>query len=91
MIDDDIRHMQAQKNMIDSMVLDVVARVRRASAYLVAVIDVSNAAHDHKAQCDHNCNVSLGGLIRAAKFLAALVDDSERDEAERIVNAMPRL
>lgn len=54
-----------------------------------AILNIRNAAVDHKEHCSHNCNVSLMQLKSAALLLLPSVAPEERDEAQRYINEMP--
>lgn len=54
------------------------------------LLNLSNAAHDHKAHCETNCNVSLGGLARLAEYLLPQAPESERAVLRDMVAKMPR-
>lgn len=59
------------------------------SEELMLIINLKNAALNHKEHCDTNCNVSLMQLKMAAIHLFHLVRLRERKEASDIINEMP--
>ena len=59
------------------------------SSELALIINLKNAALDHKIYCEHECNVSLMQLKLAALTIAREVRVWEQDEAARIINEMP--
>lgn len=66
-----------------------MAESLKASKALVAVLNIRNAALDHKEHCEHNCTVSLIGLRHAAEMLLALVPSHEQNRAEQYISEMP--
>ncbi len=56
----------------------------------IGVFHIVQAALDHKAHCDHNCNVSLNGLRDAALTLSQYVLQPEQAEAQSLIETMPR-
>ncbi len=63
--------------------------IATVSSALAAILEIRNVAIDHKKHCDHNCNVSLGGLKRAAEVILPLVPESERAFALDYIAAIP--
>jgi hypothetical protein len=59
------------------------------SMELALILNLRNAALDHKEHCNHNCNVSLGQLKRAAEYIRSTVPMYEQIEAVKFINEMP--
>lgn len=59
------------------------------SEELALVINLRNAAIEHKKLCNKSCDVSLGLLKQAARNIARWVKTWERDEANKYISEMP--
>jgi len=59
------------------------------SEELALIINLRNAAVDHKEHCERNCNVSLGQLKQAAINIARWVRSWEIKEAMKYIEEMP--
>lgn len=62
---------------------------QRCSEALALIINLRNAAIDHRAHCDHNCSVSLWQLRRCAVMLQSLVNYEELSIAHAYIDEMP--
>lgn len=63
--------------------------MHNVSLELALILNLRNAALDHKEHCHHNCNVSLGQLKRAAEYISSTVPMYEQNEANRYISEMP--
>lgn len=53
------------------------------------ILNLAEAAKDHKANCERACNVSIWLLREAALELVREIDGSEAIDAHRVIAEMP--
>lgn len=63
--------------------------MHNVSKELAMILNLRNAALDHKEHCHYNCNVSLGLLKAAANYICSTVPMTEQVQAVRYINEMP--
>jgi len=64
-----------------------VFSMRQCSEAYGLIINLANAAKHHKATChESGCNVSLSGILFAARKLQSEVWESEREEIQRLLD-----
>lgn len=59
------------------------------SLALALILNIRNAADDHKRHCSENCNVSLYSLKDAARYISGGAWESEQAEVAKLMANWP--